>query len=62
MRVMLIGVAVAACVWIAATLVGRAVDQVVQEHTLIVRNGITLDCQRVVRDGLVYYENCNRVP
>lgn len=62
LRVMLTAVLVCALVVLAAELVGRAAGYAVQDRVLIVRDGISLDCQRVVRDGNTYYENCSQVP
>lgn len=49
--------------FLACTLIVRAYAYEVVEHTFITRDGVTLDCERVVGStGQVSYENCSRVP
>lgn len=63
MRFLLIGALVAACVVLAAHMVGNAIDQAMQEHVLITRNGQTLDCERITDvAGNVFYDSCVTVP
>lgn len=46
---------------IAVTLLGRAIDAAVEQHVFITRGGQTLDCERVLRNGRVVMEDCQRV-
>jgi hypothetical protein len=47
---------------VAVALIGYAADQEArtQERVIYVHNGVTLDCARVVRDGDVFLEDCER--
>jgi hypothetical protein len=63
MRYLLIAVLVCSLVVIGATLVGHAIDAQVQDHVLITRNGVTIDCERITDvAGRAFYDSCTRVP
>jgi hypothetical protein len=55
------GIALCICLVVAigASVVGRAIDQQVQQRVLIVQNGATWDCERIVYpDGRIAHTNC----
>lgn len=61
LRVLLTAALVAFVVFGGATLVARAVDQQIVEYVLVTRNGVTLECERVVDSGHLYLEKCARI-
>lgn len=63
MRVVLISALVCVVVVLAASLVGRAIDNEQQTRVIVTRGGQTLDCRRdVSATGEVDYNDCNTVP
>lgn len=62
LRLTLTALAWAVAAFLACTLVVKAYDHEVAEHVLVTRSGVTLNCERVLRNGQVHYENCSRVP
>jgi hypothetical protein len=46
---------------IGVALLGRAIDQAVQQRVLITRGGQTLDCERVHRNGRVFLSDCEKI-
>jgi hypothetical protein len=61
-RFFLIGAVVCSVLFFGAALVGRAIDTEIQDRVIFTRNGVTLDCERLVRGGEVEYDNCHNVP
>lgn len=61
LRVLLSSALVALVGFIGATLVARAYDHESVERVLYTRDGITLECERVVRAGELYLRNCVRI-
>jgi hypothetical protein len=63
MRLIGIALCISLVVVIGASLVGRAIDAQVRQHVLIVQNGATWECERIVYpDGRVAHTNCVIVP
>ena len=63
LRVLITAALVAFAVFLGATLVARAYDHEVQQHVVLTRNGVTLDCERITDVvGNVFYDSCVRVP
>lgn len=63
MRYFLLALVVCSLVVLSAVAVGRAIDQEIQDRIVFVRDGVTLDCERLVRaDGSVGYDGCITVP
>lgn len=60
LRVLATATLVALVVFLGATLVARAYDQQIRERVLVTRNGVTLECDRVVVEGNLYLERCSR--
>lgn len=57
--------AAAVCIFVLAVtaVIGRAIDYETAEHVIFTRDGVTLDCVRVVgAHGNVFYNDCSQVP
>jgi hypothetical protein len=57
-----IALCIATFVLAAVTVLGRAVDTEAQQRVVFTRNGVTLDCERIVTGIRVSYDGCITVP
>ena len=62
-RLALVMLATAAVLLAGAVAIGRAIDRETAQYVTFVRDGVTLECERITDiAGRTFYDSCERVP
>ena len=63
MRLLILALVASLAVLVSATAIGRAIDTEAPDRIYLERDGVSLDCERIVgTDGQVGYDGCITVP